>query len=394
MQRVPHDKKGTWIQEFKYVNKSEVASRYYLDNASVLLYTVTLSLDDSTQTVKTTYPTEVVEDKVEITFGQFLTPFRNMTAFKRFYFNYDISFNRRGRFGSFPEIENSTTDPQLVVDGELLSTFCARYDMSITGTNFPLSVPRNFYKLYLGYNHVRNFGKDIKPIKLYEGITSEILADISDNCFTWVEIVDGELDVSEIDLKDFTKSSSLLLDYKLVIDKAALATWVTENYSYANTRILLDTLGTTGLDVSFLFYPPVAAGLQLEDKPIILSPTGIVKSKLVSEVVFSVGQSFVDQSQKVFEIYFKDTLTNDILFRTDSLESYKDFTMVGKNINIVPEYLEIENSIFEDLSGINYPTRPFKVTYTIPNDLKKFLSSHLNYTILVRITDLTSERVN
>ena len=94
----------------------------------------------------------------------------------------------------------------------------------------------------------------------------------------------------------------------------------------------------------------------------------------------------------MFEIYFIDVTTSEVIFKTDSLENPQDFTLVGKNINIVPEYLEIENSIFEDLSGIDYPTKPFKVTYTMPNDLKKYLSNHLNYTILVRVTDLTSER--
>lgn len=392
MQRVPHDDNGVWIQQFEYVNASEVASRYYLDSASILLYTVTVSADDSTQALKFTYPPLKDDKKLSISFGQFLTPFRNMTAFKKFYFDFDVSFNRKGRFGSFPEEENAGTYPQLIVDQELFSTFCNRYGLTSAGLDFTLGTPRDFYKLYLGYTHIRNFGKDITPISKYEGITSEVLADIADDCFTWVEIKDNVLDLTNIDVKDFTKSSALLLDYKIVLDIPKFEEWMKLNYSYRSIVTTLETLSTSGLDFSFLFYPPVASGLQLEDTPTILSPSGILKNRLISQVVFNVSESFVDKSQKIFEVYFKDNETNDIIFKADSLENHQDFTIVGKNINIVPEYLEIENSVFENLSGINYPTKPFKVTYNMPNDLKKYLSSHLNYTILVRITDLTSER--
>ena len=156
---------------------------------------------------------------------------------------------------------------------------------------------------------------------------------------------------------------------------------------------ILETIVTSGLYFRFIFYPPVASGLQLEDVPVILSPNGILKNKLVSQVIFNISQSFVDNSQKMFEIYFIDNTSNEIIFKADSLTNSEDFTLVGKNINIVPEYLEMENSIFEDISGVDYPTKPFKVTYNMPNDLKKYLSNHLNYTILVRVTDLTSERL-
>ena len=116
------------------------------------------------------------------------------------------------------------------------------------------------------------------------------------------------------------------------------------------------------------------------------------KNRLIEEVSFSVSKSFVESSQKIFEIYFTDVDTNELIFKANTLENYKDFTLIGKNINIVPDYLQIENSVFENLSGITYPTDQFKVVYTIPNDLRRYLSSHLNYKITVRLTDLTSER--
>ena len=154
----------------------------------------------------------------------------------------------------------------------------------------------------------------------------------------------------------------------------------------------METIGTSGLELNFVFYPPVASGMQLEDVPRILTPNGILKNRLIEEVSFSVSKSFVESSQKIFEIYFTDVDTNELIFKANTLENYKDFTLIGKNINIVPDYLQIENSVFENLSGITYPTDQFKVVYTIPNDLRRYLSSHLNYKITVRLTDLTSER--
>lgn len=393
MQRVPHNKDGVWIQQFKYVNKTKEAKRYYLDSASVLLYTVNISLNDDEQIFKIDYPANIVDKTLSISFGQFLTPFRNLNMFKRFYFDFDVSFNRKGRLSSYPEDEDPTSQLQLIVEGENFSNFATRNGLTLSGPNFELSLPKDIYKLYLGYNHIRNFGTDIKPISTYEAIASEVLADISDDCFTWVEIRDNVLDISEIDMKVFNKSSALLLDYKLVIDIEKFEEWLKETYTYQNMLTILETMATSGLDFSFIFYPPVASGLQLEDVPVILSPNGILKNKLVSQVIFNVSQSFVDNSQKMFEVYFIDNTSNEIIFKADSLTNSEDFTLVGKNINIVPEYLEMENSIFEDISGVDYPTKPFKVTYNMPNDLKKYLSNHLNYTILVRVTDLTSERL-
>lgn len=392
MQRVPHNADGVWIQQFKYVNRSEVAKRYYLDTASVLCYTINIALNDGEQKITFNYPTELSDKVLNISFGQFLTPFRNMNLFKRFYFDHDVSFNRKGKFSSFPEDEDPRSQPQIVIDNELFSSFSDRYGLTLAGSDFNISLPAEFYKLYLGYSHIRNFGTNINPITKYEAIASEVLADIADDCFTWIEIKDNVLDLTDIDMKDFNKSSALLLDYKAVIDLEKVEAWLESTLSYADLNTILNTMSTSGLDFTFIFYPPVASGLQLEDTPVILSPNGILKTKLVSEVIFNISQSFVDNSQKVFEIYFIDVTTSEVIFKTDSLENPQDFTLVGKNINIVPEYLEIENSIFEDLSGIDYPTKPFKVTYTMPNDLKKYLSNHLNYTILVRVTDLTSER--
>ena len=263
--------------------------------------------------------------------------------------------------------------------------------VSRPGTDFYIELPRNFYKLYLGYSHIRNFSTNIDPISRYEAIVSDVLATVGDDCFTWIEIIYNELDPNNIP-DNFYKSSALLLDYKLVIDRTSLEGWLKETFQSTDLRYLMETIGTSGLELNFVFYPPVASGMQIEDVPRILTPNGILKNRLIEEVSFSVSKSFVESSQKIFEIYFTDVDTNELIFKANTLENYKDFTLIGKNINIVPDYLQIENSVFENLSGITYPTDQFKVVYTIPNDLRRYLSSHLNYKITVRLTDLTSER--
>lgn len=391
MQRIPHDQNGVWIQQFKYINSNPLAKRYYLDNASFLVYSIIMESTTENPALIITYPTLDIADEIEIKFGQFVTPQRNLQLFRKFYFDFDISLNKKGRFHSFPEEEEFAAKAGLLIDGESAIDLCTRLGYSRPGTDFQITLPRDFYKLYLGYSHIRNFSTTIDPISKYEAIVSDVLATVDEDCFTWIEIIDNELDKNNLP-SNFDKSSALLLDYKIVIDRAALESWVRTTFSPADLRYLMETIGTSGLELNFILYPPVASGMQIEDVPRILTPNGILKNRLIEEVTFSVSKSFVESSQKVFEIYFTDVDTGELIYKANTLENYKDFTLIGKNINIVPDYLQIENSVFENLSGITYPTDQFKVVYKIPNDLRRFLSSHLNYKITVRLTDLTSER--
>ena len=105
MQRIPHDQNGVWIQQFKYMNSNPLAKRYYLDNASFLVYSVLLEAPTESQEILITYPTLDVGNEIEIKFGQFVTPQRNLQLFRKFYFDFDISLNKKGRFHSFPEEE-------------------------------------------------------------------------------------------------------------------------------------------------------------------------------------------------------------------------------------------------------------------------------------------------
>lgn len=396
MQRIPHDSNGTWLQRFEIVNNDPLAKRQYLDNASYLLYSIIIG--NTGGVVAPTYPGVIKDNKVEIKFGQFVSPQRNLSLIRKFYFDYDISINKKGRFHSNPEPDEVAAKLNLLVDNELAKDMCTRLGfgaLSSASNSFVINFPQNFYKLYLGYNHIRNFSTNVDPINKYEAIVSDVLATIDDDCFTWVEIKNNVIDMDTVpDLDLFYKSSALMFDFKLVLDIPAFEAWVASEFSPTDLQNLLDAIGTSAIELNFIFYPPVASGMQIEDVPKILTPNGILKNRLVEEVIFSVSRSFVDSSQKIFEINFSDNTTGETIYKANSLENYEDFTLITKDTNIVPEYLEIENSVFEELSGITYPTSQFKVTYTIPNDLKKYLASHLNYKITVRMTDLTSERTD
>ena len=45
------------------------------------------------------------------------------------------------------------------------------------------------------------------------------------------------------------------------------------------------------------------------------------------------AEIFAGDTQKIFEIYFTDIDTNELIFKANTLENYKDFTLIGKNIN-------------------------------------------------------------
>ena len=391
MQRIPHDKQGTWIQQFKYINNNPDVKRYYLNNASFLVYSIVIEPDRDNNTTRIVYPSLTTEETIEIKFGQFVSPQRNLQLFKRFYFDLDISFNRKGRFNSFPEEDDESAIPVLMKDQETVESLATRANIAVPPQQFTVRFPRDFYKIYLGYNHIRNFTANLDPINKYEAIVSDVLATIGEDCFTWIEIIDNELDLTNIS-ETYYKSSALMLDYKIVIDKSKLEEWFTNTFPFHALRNWVDVAGTTGFEFNFMLYPPIASGMQIEDLPRILSPNGVLKKRLIEDVTFNISRSFVDSAQKVFEIIFTDNITKETLYKANSLDNFKDFTIKGKDTNITPEYLVIENSIFEELSGVTYPSDQFKVVYTMPNDLRRFLSAHLNYTITVRVTDLTSER--
>ena len=170
-----------------------------------------------------------------------------------------------------------------------------------------------------------------------------------------------------------------------------LKQWILDNFSDTLVE-LIGKVSTRTIDFSFMFYPPSATGMQLEDVPSIISPSGIIKTKLLNTVEFEIKKSLVNNSQKVFEIYFLDNETGDPIYGDSSLNSPEQFSLLTPRGTFDLKKMTPENGVFEDLSELDFPSTRFTVKYSLKEDVVKFLANHLNYTILIKVTDLTSER--
>ena len=387
MQRSNHNNYGFWLKEFKYTKTNPYVSKYYLDDSAFIVYSisVTTNLDGS---LKITLPTNMplnAQGLFELYYGQHFSPQRNLDLFKKFYLDFDLSINTAKSYDSFSDNTNI-----FKLTGDSIFNFSERLNiqqnMSTTITD-PLE---NFYSFYLGYNRIRNYKYSGDLIENYEALSSVVLAEMDPTCFEWLEIIDGVY--ANPLTSENLKSSTLVLDFKLNIDINKIITWIEENFT--DRIVELQTiLGSQQLDFNLIFYPPSHTGMQLLDIPEVISPAGILKTKVVTEVKFEVRKSLVDNSQKIFEIYFLDKDNRSVvIFKDDSVSNPNNFFIESKDASFYLKQIELENSVFEDIGKFDYPVDNFIVTYKIPSELVKYLADTLNYTIQIKMTDLTSER--
>lgn len=390
MQRIPHDTNGFWLKEFKYIKPSQYVKKHYLDNASFIVYSINIRIDENDQ-LQISMPGPVPQDGIiDLYFGQQFSPHRNLDLYTKFYFDYDLSINRAGLFNTFSEAESEAGSVKVFhLDGDNLNSFYSRYGYgTVPRTTGNIYLDPDFFELYFGYARIQNFKPEYESIDKYEAISSQIFANLDDSCFKWIKLVDGYYeDLSEDDLK----SSALIVDYKARVNVNKLKQWILDNFSDTLVE-LIGKVSTRTIDFSFMFYPPSATGMQLEDVPSIISPSGIIKTKLLNTVEFEIKKSLVNNSQKVFEIYFLDNETGDPVYGDSSLNSPEQFSLLTTRGTFDLKKMTPENSVFEDLSELDFPSTRFTVKYSLKEDVVKFLANHLNYTILIKVTDLTSER--
>lgn len=389
MQRSNHNNYGFWLKEFKYTKTNPYVSKYYLDDSAFIVYSISVSTNPD-GSLKITLPTNMplnAQGLFELYYGQHFSAQRNLDLFKKFYIDFDLSINPASSYDSFSEDTNV-----FKLNGDSIFNFSERLNiqqnMSTTITN-PLE---NFYSLYLGYNRIRNYKYSGDIIENYEALSSVVLAEMDPTCFEWLEIRDGYY--ANPLTSENLKSSTLVLDFKLNLDINKIITWIEENFK-DNITELQTILGDQRLDFNLIFYPPSHTGMQLLDVPEIISPAGILKTKVVTEVKFEVRKSLVDNSQKIFEIYFLDKDNRSVvIFKDDSVSNPNNFFIESKDASFYLKQIELENSVFEDIGKFDYPVDNFIVTYKIPSELVKYLADTLNYTIQIKMTDLTSERRN
>lgn len=388
MERSNHNQNSFWLKEFKYNRDNEHVSKHSLPNTSFIVYSI--KVERGVGGVKVTFPSILPlneEGTYSLYFGQHFSPQRNLALFSKFYFDYDLSINRYGMYRSHDRIAEHKTQI-FKTEGDSIKRFGERLGVDNAYSDFLTTPLEDFYELYIGYNRVRNYKPSFETMDTYEAVSSDIVAQMGDDCFNWIKIVDGYFEkLEEQDLE----SSTLVLDYKLNIDFKKIKKWIEDNFNETGEQ-LFTLLGTDKLEFNLMFYPPSSMGLQFSDIPEILSPVGILKSKIVDKVIFEVKKSLINNSQKVFEIIFLNKESGAIIYQDSSLISPEKFMIEDRKMKARMEQLTPENAVFEDLGHFDYPTNNFTVTYEMATELIKFLADTLDYTIVVRTTDLTSER--
>ena len=387
MQRSNHNNYGFWLKEFKYTKTNPYVSKYYLDDSAFIVYSITVTTNPN-GSLKVTLPTNMPlnsQGMFELYYGQHFSPQRNLDLFKKFYIDFDLSINPAKLYDSFSEDTNI-----FKLSGDSVFDFSNRLNLQQNMSSAITDPLENFYSLYLGYNRIRNYKYTGDTIENYEALSSIVLAEMDPTCFEWLEIADGSYanPLTERDLK----SSTLVLDFKLNLDINKILTWIEENFADKITQ-LQTVLGNQQLDFNLIFYPPSHTGMQLLDVPEIISPAGILKTKVITEIKFEVRKSLVDNSQKIFEVYFLDKDNRSmVIFKDDSVSNPSNFFIESKDSSFYLKRIELENSVFEDIGKFDYPVDNFIVTYKIPSELVKYLADTLDYTIQIKMTDLTSER--
>ena len=387
MQRSNHNNYGFWLKEFKYTKSNPYVSKYYLDDSAFIVYSISVTTNPD-GSLKITLPTNMplnAQGLFELYYGQHFSPQRNLDLFKKFYLDFDLSINTAKSYDSFSDNTNI-----FKLTGDSVFDFSNRLKIEQNMSNLITRPLENFYSFYLGYNRIRNYKYNGDLIEDYEALSSIVLAEMDPTCFKWLEIRDGYYANPLTD--DDLKSSTLILDFKLNIDINKIIAWIEENFT--DRIVELQTiLGSQQLDFNLIFYPPSHTGMQLLDIPEVISPAGILKTKVVTEVKFEVRKSLVDNSQKIFEIYFLDKDNRSVvIFKDDSVSNPNNFKIESKDASFYLKRIELENSVFEDIGKFDYPVDNFIVTYKIPSELVKYLADTLDYTIQIKMTDLTSER--
>ena len=382
MIRYYHNTDKFWLKDFSHIKNNFYVKRQALASTTFIVYTITLSKQDNKLIIK--HPLLGKED-YELFFGQYIAPQQNLSLIKNVYFDYDVSINTANAYDSKNKYREGYTQTYETQTTFSYKEFFKRLGLDTDIDKQTTALP-NYYTLSLGYSKVRNYKPKYESNVGYEAISSDVVATLNKSCFDWVQVKDNKLiDLKEKDLVSSTK----VLDYKLDINFKIIDEWLTTNFSDLS---LFTLLNTDDVDISFIFYPPSTSGLQLRDVPNITSPMSLLKTKVITRVVFEVPQSLITNAQKLFEVYFTDKVDDTLLYKDSSLYNPNKFTMKSKGQVVKLKPFILEPNLFEDLSTTKYPNSSFIVEYAIDRELTAYLASNLNYKITVRVSDLTSTR--
>lgn len=384
MTRYYVNKDKFWSKEFSHIKSNPFVKKQSLGNTTFFVYTITLSKQNNTLIID--HPLKG-NTSYNLSFGQYISPLRNLSLLRSFYFDYDLSINIKDAYESKNQTNVGTTQIYETNKTFDIQQFAQRIQLSSSSPLYSKPLP-NFYKLYLGYSKIRNYNPKYDSIEDYKAISSNVVAEMNDTCFEWLDISNNKLPTLT---KEQRESFSTVLDYRLTINFKTIEDWITNNFTSSFDE-LSTLLGSNSIDLNFIFYPPTSLGMQFKDTPRIVYPLEVIKVKVLDKVVFEVQQSLIDNAQKVFEVIFTDKSDDTLLFSDSSIYNPSSFTIKGNGSVQVLKAINLEPNIFEDTSVTQYPNSPFLVEYKLNKELSKYLANNMNYKITVRVSDLTSER--
>ena len=310
------------------------------------------------------------DEVVTVHFPEFLDASRNLNLIKNIYYGYDISINRKG---SITHLEEGSPPFKLIHEGELIRE-SFNLDLEYPDIKFK-PYPAGMCKLFFGYNYTGV--KDIKKhLEGPESLCTSELAQLEDDCFTWIEVVTE-------DFEDLESRKPTVCKFKVEIDIKLFMDWLMDCFPDNSYNDLLESLGLSSFDFNIILHPPYITRMSFKDSLKILYPLKTTKLKLLDRISFVANKSYV-KNTKIYEIVFLEDITNNKLFSFDSVKNADLFSNMDLKINsdTTNSYFEPEAITFEDGAIINC---------SIPHPVQLELSKHTKYKIRIIAKDLTTK---
>lgn len=303
------------------------------------------------------------EGKITLNFPEFLDVATNLDLVKSIHFNFDAFFE---------DVERVTYDSNIVS----LLQFNKDNLIGTRVRNIP-EFPKGMIRTFFGYRYtlVRDPNKLLVQT---QSLCCRRLAELSDDCFIWTEIEDN------LGLKVKTLKPTVC-KYKAEIDLELLVEWLKSCFEGTlQEAVRFASIGNESVGVNIIFHPPYQGRMSFKDNLKILYPNKTVKLKTIDKITFRSNKSYVRDNNKIYEVYFIDQDTDQILLKYSSAIDGDLFTSSIRHIDTsqTNSYMDEDIRTFDDSVIINF---------NIPSQIQSFLGNHRNYKIRIVAKDLTTQ---
>lgn len=309
------------------------------------------------------------ETFLTLNFPEFLDTTTNLSLIKSIHFSTDLSLNLKD---DLQELDGED-EIRLVKQNVSLKTHF-KNEIQYIEDLIGLPIPPNLYKLYLGYRHTPLL--DIRGhITGIESVVSKKLAKMEDDCFSWIEVTDGE------GIKQKTEKTSVL-KFKVVYDLDVLKSWINTLIPLEKRDTLFQILREDELYFNFIVHPPYMGRMSFKNSVEIIYPQRTTILKMLDRISFRVNKTFTE-GNKYYKIEIIDKTTDQKLYIFDNVDNSELFSNIERKIDTrkVNSYFDKELTTFQDAIVVNF---------SIPYPVQRSLASHKNYKIRITAKDLTS----